>query len=308
MWEELHIASGMRLPIVMANANRALSAPINIHCDHGDAMGARDAGWVMLFAETAQEAYDNTIIALKVAEDPDVLLPAMTCLDGFITTHSIDRIDLLDDETVTELRRRVRAVRRAARHGQPGQLTAASPASAVRTSSSRRRSARRSIAPSGVIERVGAELLGDLRSSVRPDRDGHDGRRRGRDRRHRLLGGQRASRGQGAACRGRQGGRRQGALLPSVPGRGARRGAQGRQGGRGPGPLRVVRCRGRSAVPRDPQRALRLSRRASRSSTTSTAWAAAMCASSSCARCTTTCPTSRPVTTSPAGLVYLGAR
>lgn len=101
MWEELFIASGMRLPIVMANANRALSAPINIHCDHSDVMGARDAGWIMLFAETAQEAYDNTIISLKVAEDPDVLLPAMTCLDGFITTHSIDRIDLLDDETVT---------------------------------------------------------------------------------------------------------------------------------------------------------------------------------------------------------------
>jgi pyruvate ferredoxin oxidoreductase alpha subunit len=102
MWEELHIASGMRLPIVMANANRALSAPINIHCDHGDAMGARDAGWIILFAETAQEAYDNTIIALKVAEDPQVLLPAMSCLDGFITTHSIDRIDLLQDETVAE--------------------------------------------------------------------------------------------------------------------------------------------------------------------------------------------------------------
>lgn len=102
MWEELYIASGMRLPIVMANANRALSAPINIHCDHSDVMGARDAGWVIFFAETAQEAYDNTIIALKVAEDPDVLLPAMTCLDGFITTHSIDRIDLLDDDTVSE--------------------------------------------------------------------------------------------------------------------------------------------------------------------------------------------------------------
>jgi pyruvate ferredoxin oxidoreductase alpha subunit len=100
MWEELYIAAGMRLPIVMANANRALSAPINIHCDHGDIMGARDAGWIVLFAETAQEAYDNTIIALKVAEDPDVLLPAMTCLDGFITTHSIDRVDLLDDATV----------------------------------------------------------------------------------------------------------------------------------------------------------------------------------------------------------------
>lgn len=100
MWEELHIASGMRLPIVMANANRALSAPINIHCDHGDAMGARDAGWVMLFAETAQEAYDNTIMATRIAENPDVLLPVMSCLDGFITTHSIDRVDVLDDETV----------------------------------------------------------------------------------------------------------------------------------------------------------------------------------------------------------------
>ena len=91
-------ASTLRL--IDANANRALSAPINIHCDHSDIMGARDTGWIILFAETAQEAYDNTIIALKVAEDPDVLLPAMTCLDGFITTHSIDRIDLFDDATV----------------------------------------------------------------------------------------------------------------------------------------------------------------------------------------------------------------
>jgi pyruvate ferredoxin oxidoreductase alpha subunit len=100
MWEELHIASGMRLPIVMANANRALSAPINIHCDHSDIMGARDTGWVILFAETAQEAYDNTIMAVRVAEHPDVLLPVMSTLDGFITTHSIDRADVMDDETV----------------------------------------------------------------------------------------------------------------------------------------------------------------------------------------------------------------
>jgi pyruvate ferredoxin oxidoreductase alpha subunit len=100
MWEELHIAAGMRLPIVMANANRALSAPINIHCDHGDVMGARDTGWVILFAETAQEAYDNTIISVRIAENPDVMLPVMTTLDGFITTHSIDRAEILDDETV----------------------------------------------------------------------------------------------------------------------------------------------------------------------------------------------------------------
>jgi pyruvate ferredoxin oxidoreductase alpha subunit len=100
MWEELYIASGMRLPIVMANANRALSAPINIHCDHSDIMGARDAGWIVLFAETAQEAYDNTLMAIPIAEDPEVLLPVATCLDGFITTHSIDRVQVMDDETV----------------------------------------------------------------------------------------------------------------------------------------------------------------------------------------------------------------
>lgn len=101
MWEELYVASGMRLPIVMANANRALSAPINIHCDHSDIMGARDSGWVTLFAESAQEAYDNTIISVRVAEHPDVMLPVMSCLDGFITTHSIDRVDVMDDESVS---------------------------------------------------------------------------------------------------------------------------------------------------------------------------------------------------------------
>ncbi|TLM71159.1 MAG: pyruvate ferredoxin oxidoreductase [Actinobacteria bacterium] len=100
MWEELHIAAGMRLPIVMFNANRALSAPINIHCDHSDVMGARDTGWVILFAETAQEAYDNTVMSFRIAEHPDVLLPVMSTADGFITTHAIDRAEIMDDETV----------------------------------------------------------------------------------------------------------------------------------------------------------------------------------------------------------------
>jgi len=100
MWEELHIAAGMRLPIVMFNANRALSAPINIHCDHGDVMGARDTGWIILFAENAQEAYDNTVMSFRIAEHPDVMLPVMTTADGFITTHSIDRAQVMDDETV----------------------------------------------------------------------------------------------------------------------------------------------------------------------------------------------------------------
>ncbi|HET6352215.1 MAG TPA: transketolase C-terminal domain-containing protein [Coriobacteriia bacterium] len=102
MWEELHIAAGMRLPIVMFNANRALSAPINIHCDHSDIMGARDTGWVILFAETAQEAYDNTIMSFRIAEHPDVLLPVMTTADGFITTHAIDRAQIMDDESVAK--------------------------------------------------------------------------------------------------------------------------------------------------------------------------------------------------------------
>jgi pyruvate ferredoxin oxidoreductase alpha subunit len=102
MWEELYIAAGMRLPIVMANANRALSAPINIHGDHSDVMGCRDAGWILLFAENAQEAYDDTLIAFRVAEHPEVMLPVMTTLDGFITSHALERAELLDDATVAE--------------------------------------------------------------------------------------------------------------------------------------------------------------------------------------------------------------
>ncbi len=100
MWEELFIAAGMRLPIVMANANRALSAPINIHGDHSDIMGARDTGWIIFFAETAQEAYDNTVISFPIAEDKDVQLPVLTTLDGFITSHAMERCVMEDDETV----------------------------------------------------------------------------------------------------------------------------------------------------------------------------------------------------------------
>lgn len=102
MWELLYIASGLRLPIVMANVNRALSAPINIHCDHGDSMGARDSGWIQLFSENAQEAYDNTLQAIRIAEHQDVLLPVMVLLDGFIISHAIDRLDLLDDASAKQ--------------------------------------------------------------------------------------------------------------------------------------------------------------------------------------------------------------
>jgi pyruvate ferredoxin oxidoreductase alpha subunit len=100
MFEELFIAAGLRLPIVMANVNRALGAPINIHCDHSDVMAARDTGWVILFAENAQEAYDQTLMAVRIAEEND--LPVMPALDGFITSHSITRGEIMDDETATK--------------------------------------------------------------------------------------------------------------------------------------------------------------------------------------------------------------
>ncbi len=100
MWEMLYVASGMRLPIVMTNVNRALSAPINIHCDHSDSMGARDAGWIQLYSETVQEGYDNLFQAMRIAEDSRVRIPAMVCLDGFITSHAIENIELLSNEEV----------------------------------------------------------------------------------------------------------------------------------------------------------------------------------------------------------------
>ena len=100
MWEMVNIASSLRLPIVMALVNRAISGPLNIHCDHSDAMGVRDAGWIMLFSENNQEAYDNLIMAHRIAEHKDVLLPLMVCQDGFITSHSIENIELIEDDKV----------------------------------------------------------------------------------------------------------------------------------------------------------------------------------------------------------------
>ena len=100
MWEMLFIASGLRLPIIMPIVNRALSAPLNIHGDHSDAMGARDSGWIQLWSENAQEAYDNTIQAFRIGEHMDIRLPVMVCLDGFIISHSIERLEYLDDNEV----------------------------------------------------------------------------------------------------------------------------------------------------------------------------------------------------------------
>jgi pyruvate ferredoxin oxidoreductase alpha subunit len=100
MWELLYVASSMRLPITLAVINRALTGPININNDHSDSMGARDAGWIQLYAETNQEAYDNMCMAMRIGEHPDVMLPVMTCQDGFITSHAIENIELLEDEAL----------------------------------------------------------------------------------------------------------------------------------------------------------------------------------------------------------------
>lgn len=100
MWEMLYIASSYRLPIVMAVVNRALSGPINIHCDHSDAMGARDSGWIQLYCENPQEIYDNLIQAVKIAEHPDVQLPVMVCYDGFITSHTMQDLYVLPTSEV----------------------------------------------------------------------------------------------------------------------------------------------------------------------------------------------------------------
>ncbi len=100
MAEMLYIASGLRLPIIMADVNRTLSSPLNIHCDHSDTMMVRDAGWIQIFSENAQEAYDNMIQAVRIAEQ--ALLPVIVTTDGFIISHGMERIELIDDKEVKD--------------------------------------------------------------------------------------------------------------------------------------------------------------------------------------------------------------
>ncbi len=100
MWEIVAATPGLRLPVVMPVVNRALSAPINIHCDHSDTMGTTTVGWVQIFNESPQEVYEATILAVKLAEHPDVLLPVMVMQDGFITSHGVENVRILEDEEV----------------------------------------------------------------------------------------------------------------------------------------------------------------------------------------------------------------
>jgi pyruvate ferredoxin oxidoreductase alpha subunit len=100
MWEILYCAASMRMPIVFTVANRALSAPINIHNDHSDGMGMRDSGFIQLYCQSCQEAYDTTLMAFRLAEHHDVLLPVMVGIDGFILSHNVERVEMLPDEEV----------------------------------------------------------------------------------------------------------------------------------------------------------------------------------------------------------------
>jgi pyruvate ferredoxin oxidoreductase alpha subunit len=100
MHEIVYIAASSRLPIVMPIVNRALSGPINIHADHSDTMAERDSGWIQMYSSTAQEAYENILMAVRVAEHPDVRLPAMVCQDGFITSHGVENVEVFDDSVV----------------------------------------------------------------------------------------------------------------------------------------------------------------------------------------------------------------
>jgi pyruvate ferredoxin oxidoreductase alpha subunit len=102
MWEILYCAASMRMPIVFTVANRALSAPINIHNDHSDGMGMRDSGFIQLYCKSSQEAYDTTLMAFRLAEHHDVLLPVMVGIDGFIVSHNVERVEMLPDDEVTK--------------------------------------------------------------------------------------------------------------------------------------------------------------------------------------------------------------
>ena len=160
MAEVVYIAASMRAPVVMALGNRALSGPINIHCDHSDSMLIRDSGAIQLFAESAQEAYDLTVLAPRLAEHPDVLLPVLVCVDGFTITHSAEPVAAARRRAGARLRRRVPHPAPAPRPRQPDHagpvrdarlLLRAAPPAGGRDRGIARRSSRSSAASSALL-------------------------------------------------------------------------------------------------------------------------------------------------------------
>lgn len=120
MHEIMYITSSLRAPVVMAVVNRAPAGPINIHCDHNDSMGQRDACWIQMYTEDAQEAYDTLVQAFRISEHPDVLLPSMVMLDGFLISHTLQNISVLSDEDVATFvgTRQIPKVKVPAIHGE----------------------------------------------------------------------------------------------------------------------------------------------------------------------------------------------
>jgi len=102
MSEIVYVASGLRLPILMAITNRALSAPISIHCDHSDSMMVRDSGWIQIYTENAQEFYEFLILAFKIASRKEISLPIMVMTDGFISTHQLEKVAIFDDKAIAD--------------------------------------------------------------------------------------------------------------------------------------------------------------------------------------------------------------
>ncbi|PIZ58377.1 pyruvate ferredoxin oxidoreductase [bacterium (Candidatus Torokbacteria) CG_4_10_14_0_2_um_filter_35_8] len=102
MHEILHIAPGLRLPIIMPVVNRALSSPINIHCDHSDTMNARDTGWIQIYSENVQEAYDNLIQIVRISENKNILIPSMVMTDGFVISHGMENVEIAEDRKVKD--------------------------------------------------------------------------------------------------------------------------------------------------------------------------------------------------------------
>ena len=221
MAEVVYIAASMRAPVVMALGNRALSGPINIHCDHSDSMLIRDSGAIQLFAESAQEAYDLTVLAPRLAEHPDVLLPVIVCVDGFTITHSAEPVELLDDDQVRDFVGEYRIPPPAPRPRQPDHP------GTVRDA----RLLLRAAPPAGGSDRGrAADLRAARRRAVAPHRPRlrrrrglPARRRRARARLPRLDRRHGEGRGRRAARRGRGGRPAPDLLVSAVPGRRGRR-------------------------------------------------------------------------------------
>ena len=261
MAEVVYIAASMRAPIVMALGNRALSGPINIHCDHSDSMLVRDSGVVQLFAENAQEAYDLMVMAPRIAEDPRVLLPVLVCLDGFTITHSAEPVSLLRDGDVARFVGPVPHPERRARHDPTDDagavcdarlLLRAAPPAGGSARGCRRRARRGRV-----------RLRAAVRATARRVRGVSTRRCDARNRRARLHGRDGQGRRGRAARRARAGGPPEAGVVPALPCSGRRCRARRMRAGLGARPRGLAR-RHASTARRSRRFSLRQRRRARR--------------------------------------------